>query len=149
MSAEVIIYHNPDCGTSRNTLGLIRNAGIEPKVVEYLKTPPSREQLLSLIERMGVSVRSLLREKGTPYRELGLDDPRRSEDEIIDAMMAHPILINRPIVVTNLGVRLCRPSEAVLDILPAPQRGAFTKEDGEAVVDPHGRRVSQLPAGQA
>jgi arsenate reductase len=127
----ITIYHNPACGTSRNTLGLIRNSGEEPEVIEYLKTPPSREELTSLIQRMGVPVRALLRRKGTPYDELGLDDPALSEDQLIDAMMAHPILINRPIVVTPLGVKLCRPSEAVLDILPFPQRGAFTKEDGE------------------
>ena len=127
----ITIYHNPVCGTSRNTLGLIRNSGEEPEVIEYLKTPPSREELTSLIQRMGVPVRALLRRKGTPYDELGLDDPALSEDQLIDAMMAHPILINRPIVVTPLGVKLCRPSEAVLDILPFPQRGAFTKEDGE------------------
>src|ERR1700749_4959855 len=130
---DVIIYHNPDCGTSRNTLAMIRNAGIEPHVVEYLKTPPSRPLLMQLILRMGTSVRSLLREKGTPYHELGFGEPGLADDEFIDAMMAHPILINRPIVVTPLGVRLCRPSEAVLNILPDPQRGAFDKEDGERV----------------
>jgi len=137
----ITIYHNPACGTSRNTLGLIRNSGEEPEVIEYLKTPPSREELISLIQRMGVPVRALLRRKGTPYDELGLDDPALSEDQLIDAMMAHPILINRPIVVTPLGVKLCRPSEAVLDILPFPQRGAFTKEDGEQVVDAQGSRI--------
>ena len=139
---NVTIYHNPDCGTSRNVLGLIRNAGIEPTVIEYLKTPPSRETLGDLIQRMGISVRDLLRRKGTPYEELGLDDSKWTDDQLIDEMLAHPILINRPIVVTPLGVKLCRPSEAVLDILPAPQRGAFTKEDGERVIDEQGHRVA-------
>ncbi len=138
---DVIIYHNPQCGTSRNTLGLIRNAGIEPHIVEYLKTPPTRLLLRQLIERMGAGVRHVIREKGTPFQELGLGDPSLSDDQLLDAMMAHPILINRPIVVTPLGVRLCRPSEAVLDILPAPQRGEFRKEDGEPVVDAQGRRA--------
>ena len=137
----VTIFHNPACGTSRNTLALIRNSGVEPEVIEYLKTPPSREQLADLIRRMGVPVREVLRRKGTPYAELGLDDPSLTDDHLLDAMMAHPILINRPIVVTPLGVRLCRPSEAVLDILPDPQRGAFAKEDGERVVDEQGRRL--------
>ena len=137
---DVIIYHNPDCGTSRNTLAMIRNAGIEPHVVEYVKTPPTRLLLRQLIARMGVSVRDVLREKGTPFRELGLGDPSLSDDQLLDAMTAHPILINRPIVVTPKGVRLCRPSEAVLDILP-PQQGEFVKEDGEPVVDASGRRV--------
>ena len=137
---DVIIYHNPQCGTSRNTLGLIRNAGIEPHVIEYLKTPPTRLLLRQLIARMGVSVRDVIREKGTPYAELGLDDPSLSDDQLLDAMMAHPVLINRPIVVTPLGVRLCRPSETVIDILP-PQQGEFVKEDGEPVVDASGRRV--------
>ena len=132
---DVIIYHNPDCGTSRNTLALIRNAGIEPHVVEYLKTPPSRALLKQLIARMGIPVRALLREKGTPYRDLGLDDPSLSDDALLDAMLAHPILINRPIVVTPNGVRLCRPSELVVDLLP-PQRGEFVKEDGERLTDP-------------
>jgi arsenate reductase len=131
---DVIIYHNPDCGTSRNTLGMIRNAGIEPHVIEYLKTPPSRQLLKQLIERMGIAVRDLLREKGTPFHELGLDDPGLSDDQLLDAMMAHPILINRPIVVTPDGVRLCRPSELVIDLLP-PQHGDFSKEDGERVTD--------------
>jgi arsenate reductase len=140
MSA-VTIYHNPDCGTSRNVLGLIRNAGIEPTVIEYLKTPPGRAELVDLIRRMAIPVRALLREKGTPYHELGLGDPTLTDDQLLDAMMAHPILINRPIVVTGLGVRLARPSEAVLDILPAPQRGEFRKEDGEIVVDAAGRRA--------
>ena len=139
---DVIIYHNPDCGTSRNTLGLIRNAGIEPHIIEYLKTPPTRILLKQLIDRMGVSVRDVIREKGTPYAELGLSDPSLMDDELLDAMMAHPILINRPIVVTPVGVKLCRPSEAVLDILPVPQRGPFSKEDGEPVIDEQGRRVS-------
>ncbi|MFL4997254.1 MAG: arsenate reductase (glutaredoxin) [Microvirga sp.] len=137
---DVIIYHNPQCGTSRNTLGLIRNAGIEPHIIEYVKTPPTRLLLRQLIERMGVSVRDVIREKGTPYAELGLGDHSLSDDQLLDAMIAHPILINRPIVVTPLGVRLCRPSETVLDILP-PQQGEFVKEDGEPVVDASGRRV--------
>jgi len=138
---DVIIYHNPACGTSRNTLALIRNAGIEPHVVEYLKTPPARALLIQLVERAGMSARDLLREKGTPYAELGLSDSTSSDDAIVDAMMAHPALINRPLVVTPLGVKLCRPSELVLDILPGPQRGAFAKEDGEQVVDEAGRRL--------
>lgn len=138
----VTIYHNPACGTSRNTLALTRNSGVEPEIVEYLKTPPSRDRLADLIRRMGVPVRSVLREKGTPYAELGLDDASLSDDRLLDAMIAHPILINRPIVETPLGVRLCRPSEAVLDILPDPQRGAFAKEDGERVVDEQGRRIA-------
>jgi len=138
---DVIIYHNPDCGTSRNTLGLIRNAGIEPHIIEYLKTPPTRLLLRQLVDRMDVSVRDIIREKGTPYHELGLDDPSLTDDQLLDAMMAHPVLINRPIVVTPKGVRLCRPSEAVLDLLP-PQQGEFVKEDGERVVDEHGRRVA-------
>ena len=138
----VTIYHNPDCGTSRNTLALIRNSGAEPEVIEYLKTPPSRATLIELMQRAGLSPRALLREKGTPYAELGLDDPGLTDARLIDAMMAHPILINRPLVVTPLGVKLCRPSEAVLEILPDPQRGAFSKEDGEPVVDADGRRLS-------
>jgi arsenate reductase len=138
---DVIIYHNPQCGTSRNALGLIRNAGIEPHIVEYLKTPPTRLLLRRMIERMGAGVRHVIREKGTPFEELGLGDPSLSDDQLLDAMMEHPILINRPIVVTPVGVRLCRPSEAVLDILPAPQRGEFRKEDGEPVVDAQGRRA--------
>ncbi len=137
---DVIIYHNPDCGTSRNTLAMIRNAGVEPHIVEYVKTPPTRLLLRQLIARMGVSVRDVLREKGTPFQELGLGDPSLSDDQLLNAMMAHPILINRPIVVTPTGVRLCRPSEAVLDILP-PQQGEFVKEDGEPVVDASGRRI--------
>src|ERR1700756_1803578 len=132
---DVIIYHNPDCGTSRNTLAMIRNAGIEPHVVEYLKTPPSRALLKQLIARMGISVRALLREKGTPFAELGLGDPRLTDEQLLDAMMAHPILINRPIVVTPNGVRLCRPAEMGMELLP-PQHGTFVKEDGERVADP-------------
>lgn len=138
---DVIIYHNPDCGTSRNTLGLIRNAGVEPHIIEYLKTPPSRALLVQLIERAGLSARSILREKETPYADLGLGDPELTDDALLDAMMAHPILINRPLVVSPKGVKLCRPSEAVLDLLP-PQRGEFVKEDGERVIDEHGRRVA-------
>jgi len=138
---KVTIFHNPQCGTSRNTLALIRNSGEEPEVIEYLKDPPSRERLVELIRRMGVPVREVLRQKGTPYDELGLDDPLLTDDELIDAMLANPILINRPIVETPLGVKLCRPSEAVLDILPGAQRGPFTKEDGEPVIDARGQRV--------
>ena len=138
---DIVIYHNPDCGTSRNALAMIRNAGIEPHVVVYLKTPPSRAMLVSLIARMGVPVRAVLREKGTPFHELGLDDPALGDEQLIDAMLQHPILINRPIVVSPLGVRLCRPSEEVLNLLPSPQQGAFAKEDGERVVDEHGQRV--------
>ena len=134
MPEDVVIYHNPACGTSRNTLAMIRNAGIEPHVVEYLKTPPARPLLMQLIARAGLTPRALLREKGTPYAELKLADPALTDDRLLDAMMAHPILINRPLVVSRLGVKLCRPSEAVLDILPAPQRCAFAKEDGEVVV---------------
>jgi arsenate reductase (glutaredoxin) len=140
-TADVVIYHNPECGTSRNTLGLIRNASIEPHVIEYLKTPPSRALLKLLIERMAVPVRDVVRVKGTPYHELKLDDPGVTDDQLLDAMIAHPILINRPIVVSPLGVKLCRASEAVLDLLPAPQRGEFRKEDGELVVDGTGHRV--------
>ena len=137
---DIVIYHNPACGTSRNTLAMIRNAGIEPHVVEYLNTPPTRALLVQLITRMGITARDLLREKGTPYAELGLDDPSLSDAALLDAMMAHPVLINRPIVVSPKGVRLCRPSEAVLDLLP-PQRAAFSKEDGEQVVDAQGNRT--------
>ena len=137
----ITIYHNPDCGTSRNTLAMIRNAGVEPHVIEYLKTPPSRDELVFLLRRMGMSARDLLREKGTPYGELGLSDPSLREDQLVDAMMAHPILINRPIVVTPLGTKLCRPSEAVLEILPNPQVSPFTKEDGEVVVNAQGQRA--------
>ena len=139
---DVVIYHNPDCGTSRNTLAMIRNAGIEPHVVEYLKTPPARDVLVGLMARAGLTPRGLLREKGTPFAELGLGDPSLSDDRLVDAMMAHPILINRPLVVTPLGARLCRPSETVLDLLPGPQSGAFAKEDGEVVVDASGQRVA-------
>lgn len=137
----ITIYHNPDCGTSRNTLAMIRQSGEEPVVIEYLKHPPTRERLLELIRAMNIPVRKLLREKGTPYKELGLDDPKWSDDELIDFMLAHPILINRPIVVTPKGVRLCRPSEAVLDLLPNPNIGPFTKEDGEVVIGQDGHRV--------
>ncbi len=139
---DIVIYHNPDCGTSRNALEMIRNAGIEPHVVEYLKTPPARTLLIQLLDRAGLSPRDLLREKGTPYADLGLADPSLSDETLIDAMIAHPIVINRPLVVSPLGVRLCRPSEAVLDILPAAQRGSFAKEDGEQVIDAAGNRVS-------
>jgi arsenate reductase len=138
---DVIIYHNPDCGTSRNRLALIRNAGVEPHVIEYLKTPPSRTMLVQLIARMGISTRDLLREKGTRYAELGLGDPSLTDEQLLEAMLTHPILINRPIVVSPKGVRLCRPSEEVLDLLP-PQLGEFIKEDGERVIDEHGRRVA-------
>ena len=138
---DIVIYHNPECGTSRNTLAMIRNAGIEPHVVEYLKTPPSRTLLASLIERAGIAPRALLREKGTPYAELGLDNPDLTDAQLIDAMMEHPILINRPLVVSPLGVKLCRPSEEVLDLIPAAQRAAFAKEDGEQVIDAAGNRV--------
>lgn len=141
MTIDIIIYHNPACGTSRNTLAMIRNAGIEPHVIDYLKTPPNRALLLSLIARMAIPPRELLREKGTPFADLGLGDPALNDDQIIDAMIAHPILINRPIVVSPLGVKLCRPSEAVLDLLPVGQRGAFTKEDGEKIVDDAGNRI--------
>ena len=142
MAVDVVIYHNPACGTSRNTLAMIRNAGIEPHVVEYLKTPPARALLVELIDRAGITPRDLLREKGTPYAELGLGDDALSDDTLVDAMMAHPVLINRPLVVSPLGVRLCRPSEAVLNLLPEPQRGAFAKEDGEQVVDASGQRIA-------
>ena len=137
----ITIYHNPACGTSRNVLAMIRNSGEEPVVIEYLKTPPDRATLTALIAAMGVPVRAVLREKGTPYAELGLDDPKWSDEQLIGFMLQHPILINRPIVVTPLGTMLCRPSETVLDMLPQPQRGAFSKEDGEAVVNAEGRRV--------
>ncbi|HWZ47605.1 MAG TPA: arsenate reductase (glutaredoxin) [Herbaspirillum sp.] len=139
---SVTIYFNPACGTARNTLALIRNSGDEPEIIEYLKTPPSRETLLKLIGDAGLTVREALRQKGTPYAELHLDNPALSDDQLIDAMLAHPILINRPFVVTPKGTRLCRPSELVLAILPHPQKGAFSKEDGEAVIDAEGRRVS-------
>jgi arsenate reductase len=138
---DVTIYHNPDCGTSRNTLALIRNAGVEPTIIAYLKTPPARETLIDLIAKAGLKVRDAIRIKGTPYHELGLDNPALSDDELLDAMLAHPILINRPFVVTAWGVRLSRPSEVVLDILPLPQKGPFTKEDGELLIDASGKRV--------
>lgn len=140
---SVTIYHNPDCGTSRNTLAMIRNAGIEPRIIEYLKTPPDRETLKALIEQAGLSVRAALREKGTPYADLGLDDTSLSDETLLDAMHAHPILMNRPFVVTPHGVRLCRPSELVLDILPGASNRPFTKEDGEVVIDSAGRRVEK------
>ena len=138
---DITIYHNPKCGTSRNVLALIRNAGIEPQVIEYLKTPPSRDELKRLIAATGAPARELIRAKEAVYAELGLGDPTLSDDALIDAMLAHPILINRPLVVTPLGTRLCRPSEAVLDLLTAPQRGPFAKEDGDVVIDARGRRV--------
>ncbi|EHK5437889.1 glutaredoxin-dependent arsenate reductase [Aeromonas hydrophila] len=139
--AQITIYHNPACGTSRNTLALIRNSGVEPTVIHYLETPPSRATLLALIAAMGMPVRDLLRQNVPPYEALGLAETKFSDDELVDAMLAHPILINRPIVVTPLGTKLCRPSELVLDILPSPQQGAFSKEDGEQVVDAQGRRI--------
>ena len=140
-TVAVTIYHNPACGTSRNTLALIRNAGVEPTVIEYLKMPPERATLVDLLKRMGMRPRELLRQKGTPYAELGLAAEHWTDEELIDQMLSHPILINRPIVVTPWGVRLCRPSEVVLEILKLPQKGAFTKEDGEKVIDERGRRV--------
>ena len=140
---SITIYHNPDCGTSRNVLALIRNSGAEPCIVEYLKSPPDRATLLGLLAALGIGPRALLRRKGTPYDALGLDDPGWSDDELIDLMLAEPMLIERPVVVTPLGTRLCRPSEAVLDILPQPQRGALSKEDGQAVVDADGRRIER------
>lgn len=143
MSTDIVIYHNPECGTSRNALAMIRNAGIEPHVVEYLKTPPSRAMLESLIARAGLSPRDLLREKGTPFAELGLGAPDLSDEQLVDAMMEHPILINRPLVVSPLGVKLCRPSEEVLDLIPAEQQGAFAKEDGEQVIGVSGNRVAR------
>ncbi|AQV92761.1 arsenate reductase (glutaredoxin) [Cupriavidus necator] len=139
---SVTIYHNPACGTSRNTLAMIRNAGIEPQIIEYLSAPPDRATLQNMIRQAGLTVRQAIREKGTPYADLGLADPALTDDQLLDAMLAHPILINRPFVVTELGVRLCRPSELVLDILPSPQQGRFTKEDGEVVIDAQGRRVN-------
>ena len=138
----ITIYHNPACGTSRNALGLIRNSGADPEIIEYLKTPPSREKLVALIRAMGISPRELLREKGTPYKDLGLDDLELSDEQLVDAMLQHPILINRPIVETPLGTRLCRPSDTVLDILPDAQRGEFHNEAGEMVVDKNGQRVA-------
>jgi arsenate reductase len=138
---NVTIFHNPACETSRNTLALIRNAGIEPTIIEYLKTPPSRIELRDMIAKAGLSVRDALRQKGTPYAELGLSDPSLTSDQLLDAMLTHPILINRPFVVTPEGVRLCRPSEVVLDILSVSQKGPFAKEDGEVVINADGRRV--------
>lgn len=140
--SEITIYHNPKCGTSRNTLAMIRNSGVEPKVIHYLETPPSRKELVALIAAMDIPVREILRQKGTPYDELDLGNAKWTDDELIDFMMQHPILINRPIVVTPLGTRLCRPSEAVLDLLRNPQKGVFFKEDGEAVINDRGERVS-------
>ena len=140
----ITIFHNPQCGTSRNVLALIRNSGAEPVVVEYLKTPPTRATLVSLMADLGMPVREVLRQKGTPYDELGLGDTHLSNDALVDAIVAHPILMNRPIVVTPLGTRLCRPSELVLDILPSPQRGALAKEDGEQVVNAQGERVAKF-----
>jgi len=139
--SSITIYHNAACGTSRNVLGLIRNSGEEPTVIEYLKTPPNAETLSALISDMGIPARDVLRQKGTPYDELGLSDPKWTEEQLINFMLQYPILINRPIVVTPLGTRLCRPSEAVLDILPLAQRGAFNKEDGESLIDSEGNRV--------
>jgi arsenate reductase (glutaredoxin) len=139
---RVTIYHNPACGTSRNTLAMIRNSGEDPRIIEYLKTPPGREELIGLVHRMDLAPRDLLRQTGTPYEALGLGNPALTDKELIDAMMAHPILINRPIVVTPAGVKLCRPSELVLDILPNPQRDAFAKEDGQKVVDKRGHRLT-------
>ena len=138
---DVVIYHNPACATSRNTLAMIRNSGVEPHIIDYLKCPPTRLLLTQLLARAGLSVRAVLREKGTPHHDLGLDDASLSDDALLDAIGAHPILLNRPLVVTPKGVRLCRPSERVLDLLP-PQRGSFVKEDGEQVIDQHGRRVA-------
>lgn len=140
--SDVTIWHNPACGKSRNTLGMIRNAGIAPRIVEYLKTPPDRATLAATIAAAGLTVRQAIREKGAPYAELGLDDPGLSDDALLDAMLAHPILINRPFVIAPGGARLCRPSELVLDILPAAQGGAFAKEDGQPVVDAAGRRLA-------
>lgn len=137
----ITIYHNPACGTSRNVLAMIRNSGEEPEVIPYLKTPPTRDELIDLLKRAGLAPRGLLRRKGAPYAELGLDNPELTDDQIIDAMLEHPILIERPLVATPLGVRLCRPSEVVLEILPNPQQGAFSKEDGEKVVDASGQRI--------
>lgn len=138
---KITIYHNPACGTSRNTLALIRNSGTEPEVIEYLKSPPTKERLQQLLTAMGISARELLRQKGSLYDELRLSEPNCTEAELVDVMLQHPILMNRPVVVTPLGAKLCRPSEAVLDILPNPQRGAFTKEDGEAVINAEGQRI--------
>ncbi|PIG08915.1 MULTISPECIES: arsenate reductase (glutaredoxin) [unclassified Comamonas] len=142
--SDITIYHNPACGTSRNVLALIRNSGEEPKVIEYLKTPPDRATLVGLIQAMGMPVRDVLRQKGTPYDDLGLGEPKWTDEQLIDFMLQHPILINRPIVVTPMGTRLCRPSEAVLEILPQPQQAAFSKEDGETVIDSKGQRIGKL-----
>jgi len=142
--SNITIYHNPACGTSRNVLALIRNSGEEPTVIEYLKTPPDRATLVGLIQAMSITVRDVLRQKGTPHDELGLGDLKWTDEQLIDFMLQHPILINRPIVVTPLGTRLCRPSEVVLDILPKPQQAAFSKEDGEAVIDSKGNRIGKL-----
>lgn len=142
MPKNITIYHNPDCSTSRNVLALIRNSGVEPTIIEYLKTPPGRAKLVELIGLMNVPVRDVLRQKGTPYDELQLGNPALSDDDLIDAMVAAPVLMNRPIVVTELGTRLCRPSEVVLEILPSPQQGEFSKEDGEQVVNALGARVA-------
>ncbi len=136
------IFHNPACGTSRNVLALIRNSGVEPTIVEYLKTPPNRDQLRALLAQLDLPVRAVLRKKGTPYEELGLDNPALTDDALLDAILAHPILLERPIVTTSLGAKLCRPSEAVLDILPQPQQGVFAKEDGEQVVNAQGERLA-------
>lgn len=142
MTPALTIWHNPACGTSRNVLAMIRNAGLEPRVVLYLETPPTRDELKAVVAATGGDARALLREKGTPFHELGLDDPALPDERLIDAMLAHPILINRPVVISPLGTRLCRPSETVLDLLPSPQRGAFSKEDGQPVVDAQGRRLA-------
>ena len=141
MTMDVKIYHNPECGTSRNTLAMIQNAGIEPNVIEYLKNPPSREELIKMIADAGLSVREAIREKGTPYAELGLDNPDLTDEQLLDVMLKDPILINRPFVITPIGTRLARPSEVVLDILPETHKGAFTKEDGEKVLDAEGKRI--------
>jgi arsenate reductase (glutaredoxin) len=138
---NVTIYHNPECGTSRNTLAMIENAGIEPTVIEYLKNPPSRDQLVKMIADAGLTVRGAIREKGTPYAELGLDNPNLSDEQLLDAMLKDPILINRPFVITPMGTRLARPSEVVLEILPDTHKGVFTKEDGEKVLDAEGKRI--------
>jgi arsenate reductase len=141
--SDITIYHNPACGTSRNVLAMIRNSGVEPTIVNYLQTPPGRTRLVELVAAMGIPVRDLLRRKGTPFDELKLDDPAWTDEQLLDFMVTHPILMNRPVVVTPLGTRLCRPSEAVLDILPSPQRAALAKEDGEQVIDAEGRRVAR------
>ena len=142
--SSITIYHNPNCGTSRNTLAMIRQSGVEPNIIEYLKTPPNRAELKALLKGMGLGVRDVLRQKGTPYDELGLGDSKWTDEQLIDFMLQHPILINRPIVVSPMGTRLCRPSEVVLDILPQSQQAAFSKEDGEAVIDSKGNRIDKL-----